>query len=100
MAALRSWYDSLEEPNHNEHMVAAAWAAHYGDVDLALRAAAGGTEIRAHNAWFLWLPLFEEVRRAPGFKRLVADLGLVEYWKLNDWPEACRAIGAHDFECT
>ena len=31
LAAVRSWYDGLAEPNHNEHMVAAAWAAHFGD---------------------------------------------------------------------
>jgi tetratricopeptide (TPR) repeat protein len=99
LAAVRSWYDGLSKPNHNDYMVAAAWAAHYGDVDFALLAAAGGTEIREHNVWFLWLPLFEEVRRTPGFKRLISDLGLVEYWKLNDWPNACRAVGADDFEC-
>jgi len=44
-------------------MVAAA-SAHFGDVDLALKAAAGATELRAHNIWFLWLPLFQSVRRA------------------------------------
>jgi tetratricopeptide (TPR) repeat protein len=99
LAAVRSWYEGLDEPNHNEHMVAAAWAAHHGDIDLALRAAAGGTELRAHNAWFLWLPLFSDVRRAPGFKRLVADLGLVDYWRRNGWPDACRATGSADFEC-
>ena len=100
LASVRAWYVGLTEPNHNEHMVAAAWAAHYGDVELALRAAIGGTEIRAHNVWFLWLPLFKNVRRTPGFKRLIVDLGLVEYWKLNGWPSACRAIGPADFECT
>ncbi len=99
LAAVRSWYDGLVEPNHNEHMVAAAWAAHFGDVELALRAAAGGTEVRAHNVWFLWLPLFEDVRRAPAFKRFIADSGLVDYWRLNEWPRACRAIGSDDFEC-
>lgn len=99
LAALRSWYDGLAEPNHNEHMVAAAWAAHFGDVDLAVRAAAGGTEVRTHNVWFLWLPLFDEVRRRPEFKRLIADLGLVDYWRLNGWPSVCRALGSDDFEC-
>jgi len=40
------------------------------------------------------------VRRTPGFKRLIVDLGLVDYWKLNGWPSACRATGPADFECT
>ena len=25
--------------------------------------------------------------------------GLVDYWRLNGWPRACRAIGSDDFEC-
>ena len=99
LLAVRAWYASLERPTHNEHMVAAAWAAHFGDIDLALQAATGGTEVRAHNAWFLWLPLFENVRRAPGFKRLVTDLGLPEYWRRNGWPSACRPTGNDDFAC-
>lgn len=97
--AVREWYGGLAEATHNEHMVAAAWAAHYGEVDLALRAATGGTAIRAHNVWFLWLPLFQDVRQTPGFKRLLADLGLVDYWRRNGWPQTCRAIGSDDFEC-
>lgn len=99
LAALRSWYHGLAEPNHNEHMVAAAWAAHHGDVELALHAAAGGTKLRAHNVWFLWLPLFRDIRRTPAFKRLMTDLGLVAYWRANGWPSACRTIGSDDFEC-
>jgi hypothetical protein len=99
LAAGRAWYQALAEPTHNEHMVAAAWAAHYGDVELALRAAAGASDTRAHNIWFLWLPLFDSVRRAPGFKPLLAELGLVDYWKRNGWPSAWRAAGTGDFEC-
>ena len=52
-----------------------------------------------HNVWFLWLPLFEDVRRAPAFKRFIEDSGLVDYWRLNEWPRACRAVGSDDFEC-
>jgi TolB-like protein len=99
LAGLRAWYDGLADPNHNQHMVAAAWAAHYGDVELALRAAAGATELRAHNVWFLWLPLFKNVRRDPGFKHLIAQLGLVDYWRMNKWPPACRPLDSDDFEC-
>lgn len=99
LAALRSWYGGLEQPNHNEHMVAAAWAAHFGDVELALQAAAGGTATRAHNVWLLWLPVFQEVRRAPEFKRLLANLGLTRFWRENGWPSTCRPLGGDDFEC-
>jgi TolB-like protein/DNA-binding winged helix-turn-helix (wHTH) protein len=99
LAAVRAWYEGLGNPNHNEHMVAAAWSAHYGNTELAMKAAAGATQVRAHNAWFLWLPLFADVRQAPGFKPFVAELGLVDYWRKNGWPSACRGVGADDFEC-
>jgi hypothetical protein len=99
LAAVRRWYDAITKPNHNEHMVAAAWAAHYGDTELALRAAAGATEVRAHNVWFLWLPLFDEVRRSDGFEQLIVELGLLEFWRETQWPRACRAVGAADFTC-
>src|SRR5690606_34169169 len=49
LAALRSWYEGLANPTHNEHTVAAAWAAYFGDVDLELRAAGGATSTSRNN---------------------------------------------------
>jgi len=100
LAALRDWYGRLDSPTHNEHTVAAAWAAHFGDVDLALRAARGATQTRRHNIWFLWLPLFDDVRRSPGFVDLVSDLGLVEYWRRHGWPRFCRPAAGGEIECS
>ncbi|HEX6996229.1 MAG TPA: winged helix-turn-helix domain-containing protein [Gammaproteobacteria bacterium] len=100
LAALRDWYAQLENPTHNEHTVTAAWAAHFGDVELALRAARGATQTRRHNVWFLWLPLFDDVRRSPEFAELVADLGLVEYWRRNGWPRFCRPTSGGGVECS
>jgi len=100
LAALHAWYAHLEHPTHNEHTVAAAWAAHFGDIDLALRAARGATETRRHNIWFLWLPLFDDVRRSPQFAKLVVDLGLVEYWRGHGWPRFCKPIDGGEIECS
>jgi adenylate cyclase len=99
LAAVRSWYESLERPNHNDHMLVAAWAAHYGDIELSLAAAAASTRTRAHNVWFLWLPLFDQVRQTEGFVRLVTDLGLVEYWEAHGWPASCTPSGQVHFDC-
>jgi TolB-like protein len=35
-----------------------------------------------------------------GFKDLVRDIGLVDYWKKRGWPDKCRAKGEDDFECS
>jgi hypothetical protein len=53
------------------------------------------------QTWVLWLPLFSEVRREPGFKDLVVDLGLVDYWHAYGWPSQCRLQNGSgdDFEC-
>jgi hypothetical protein len=48
----------------------------------------------------LWYPHMAAVRRAPGFKDLVRDLGLVDYWReTGEWGDFCRPVGADDFEC-
>lgn len=39
------------------------------------------------------------VRDQPAFRQLVEGLELVDYWHLYGWPEVCRPVGAHDFEC-
>jgi adenylate cyclase len=39
------------------------------------------------------------VRDRPAFRQAVVDLELVGYWQLYGWPEVCRPVGAHDFEC-
>jgi hypothetical protein len=44
--------------------------------------------------------MMAEARRTEGFKALVRDLGLVDYWRASgSWADFCRPIGADDFEC-
>jgi hypothetical protein len=47
----------------------------------------------------LWGPLMRDVRRLPGFKDLVRDTGLVDYWRAYGWPDFCRPISDDDFVC-
>jgi len=47
----------------------------------------------------VWHPVFADVRKAPGFKDLVRDYGLYDYWRESGkWGDFARPIGADDFE--
>jgi len=98
--ALRSWHASDESNNHNSKFAIAAWAAFYGDNDLALDAAADSSKDRVQNIWFLWLPVFDEVRQTDGFRRLVEERGLVAYWEMFGWPDFCSPTEGTEFECS
>jgi TolB-like protein/Tfp pilus assembly protein PilF len=49
----------------------------------------------------MWLshPRFGEFRKDAAFKRLLASLRLVDYWREEGWGDLCRPLGDHDFEC-
>jgi adenylate cyclase len=78
------------------------YASHFGDIELALASlrratlhGSGGVTV-----YTLWWPGIAAVRREPGFKRLVSDLGLVDYWRASgNWGDFARPLGADDFEC-
>lgn len=83
-------------------MLISSWAAYFGDAELALQALrklpplAAGNDLR----WAIWRPLARDMRRLPGFKELVHDWGLVDYWRATGkWGDFCRPKGADDFEC-
>jgi TolB-like protein len=48
---------------------------------------------------FFWSPPFKEFRQLEGFNDLLHELGLVEYWKTNGWPDMCKPVGDDDFVC-
>ncbi len=73
------------------------WAAYYGDPQLSLdrfrKRPIGGTA-------FIWRVGFRDMRKLPGFKDLVRDAGLVDYWrKSGQWNDFCHPVGDNDFEC-
>jgi hypothetical protein len=76
-------------------------AAYFGDAELALtldRAEFFGQ--RGNATVHLWHPLMGEVRRTDGFKSLVRELGLVDYWRASgNWGDFCRPLGETEFEC-
>jgi adenylate cyclase len=48
--------------------------------------------------WF-WHPTYAAVRKTERFKKVVRDLGLVEYWGARGWPTQCHPAGMGNFSC-
>ena len=80
--------------------VIAIWASYFGDDELALEAYRGIVGMPARMIWtVVWRPLHRQMRQLPGFKELVRDLGLVEYWRgTGHWGDYVRPVGEDDFE--
>ena len=48
----------------------------------------------------LWHPLHRNMRKLTGFKLLVRDVGLVDYWHAaGNWNDYCHPVSESDFEC-
>jgi hypothetical protein len=77
----------------------AVWAAHHDDTPQALRLLEDATTAQPLLTYFLWLPVFDEVRQRSEFKDLLVKLGLPEYWDATSWPDVCRRLGRRDFTC-
>ncbi|MEH6636372.1 MAG: hypothetical protein V7700_12675 [Halioglobus sp.] len=99
LSMLREVYleDSLQWPRklHDIAMV----AVYFGDPQFALKVK--GQEVRTTPTRLaaVWYPVMSDVRQLPGFKELVTELNLVEYWRAYGWADACRPLGDDDFEC-
>jgi hypothetical protein len=106
-AALRELRRLAEEPDLQKDLFSMAalsqWAAYFGDNELALnallRTSRSGTVVEAWG-FSLWRPVSKGMRRLPGFKTLLREQGIVDYWrKSGNWGEFCKPVGADDFEC-
>ena len=93
-AALLWLRENYGKPEIDTEWVA-IWAAYHGDPDFALEALYAIEKV----TWDYWSPLFSEVRRLDGFKQLVSDRGLVDYWREFGWGDYCRPAGESDFQC-
>jgi TolB-like protein/DNA-binding winged helix-turn-helix (wHTH) protein len=97
---LHRFYDDPDFSTSLDRAGIGAWAAYFDDPELALKIIqelhrAGEFVISA-----IWEPHGKELRRLPGFKDLVQELGLAHYWRsTGQWGDFCRPIGEDDFEC-
>jgi len=100
-ATLRKLLADIRTTAPLESISIALAAASLGDKQLAMDA----LELFASHApsaayQNLWYPSLAEARKDPRFKRIVRDLGFVDFWRKSDqWPDSCRARGPDDFEC-
>ena len=93
---------------HASHIIdwyeRADWAAYYHEPQLALDAMEkmrGFEQGRGLTLMpLLWQPLMRDVRKLPGFKDLVTELKLVDYWREYGWGEHCKPAGETDFSCS
>lgn len=80
-----------------------------GDADLAAVALRRSLESRegfrngsmVYTDYFnLWIEPYSRLRSHPEFKRLLIEMGVVDYWRqTGKWGDGCRPVGADDFEC-
>jgi len=80
-----------------------------GDADLAAAALRKGLEDRKefrdaslpYGAYFqLWISPYSSLRAHPGFKQLLIEMGLADYWRqTGKWGDGCEPVGADDFQC-
>ena len=74
-----------------------------GDADLALaalRSKLNGRSDHYEDYWALWTAPYSALRTLPGYKALIRETGLADYWRqTGDWGDVCRPVGDDDFEC-
>jgi TolB-like protein/tetratricopeptide (TPR) repeat protein len=76
-------------------------AAILGDTDTALAAQRRTyVDLAGNNAGDIWYPIYKHLHSDPRFKKLLRDLGLVDYWRTSgNWGDYCKPAGTDDFEC-
>jgi DNA-binding winged helix-turn-helix (wHTH) protein/TolB-like protein len=82
-----------------ESVYYSAIAAYSGEHEQAVEFMREGLE----DAWlgfhWLWLPVFDGTRKTRAFRDLLADSGIVDYWRQHGWPEVCRPTHGESFVC-
>ena len=73
-----------------------------GDHELALEALCKAEPRMSSPQYQLfWLPQLSGARRLAGFKGLLRDAALAQFWRASGkWSEFVRPLGADDFECS
>jgi TolB-like protein len=102
LAELHRQLDGSKSLNSGvEVMMIAAWAAHFGEPELAVEAMEKLPALMGLNFnWVVWRPIQRNMRQLPEFKALVRAWGLEDYWRATgNWGEYCRPSGPDDFEC-
>jgi len=84
--------------------IIAIWASYFGEHELTLQIYHEMSELVESSTGgpmsVIWRPIHKDMRRLPGFKDLIRNLKLVDYWRASgNWGEFCHPVGEDDFEC-
>lgn len=80
--------------------IIAIYASYFGDYELALKISLKLSERGVLAMDQIWRPIFHGMRELPGFKDLIRDQRLDDYWRATgNWSDFCRPLGHADFEC-
>ena len=97
---LRKLFDDPDYNNPLIRTIIALWAAYFGDNEFALQEFQEASMSSTFLMFTIWHPPLTDMCRLPGFKDLVRDLKLVNYWRATgNWGEFCHPVGEDDFEC-
>jgi TolB-like protein/cytochrome c-type biogenesis protein CcmH/NrfG len=99
LRVLRRTYDDAFETSPEGRVVTASLAAYFGDPELALEIMTEELRGNLLRTGRLWYPFFSDMRKLPGFKALVDEIGFVAYWRAYGWADSCRPLSNDDFEC-
>jgi TolB-like protein len=93
---------ALDDPRYQDYIrlqILASLADAYGDAELTL-AAVRKAMPRLASFDILWIVSRSGVRSLPGFKALVTELGLPDFWRqTGKWSDFCQPVDEADFEC-
>ena len=82
--------------------ILAIWAGYYQDPELQLQLMQDVEPLTRSSILpaTLWIPIYADARKLPGFKNLLRKLGLVDYWRATGkWADFCHPVSDDDFEC-
>ncbi len=95
-AAKRSLF--LDKLAQNESVLSTRYLVqHYaglGRIDDAYRVANKNPNSKRFGyLWVIWRTNMAPFRQDPRFAEHVTELGLLDYWRKNGWPDACQPAG-------
>jgi len=97
-AALHTWYESPGFETSAKYQLIPMLAAYYDDTDLVLRVWKDDLPVNVVRMALIWGPAYAPARSRPEFNALMAEMGIVDYWRSAKWPDKCRTVG-DGFDC-